>query len=181
MHNDPVNLRDLWGLQCLTGSDKQDSREFTQEDEDYLARTLYGEVRGESTNTKEAVAWTIRNRAEDKNRTIKEVVTQKWQYSCWNEDDPNFQAVTNPEEHSSQSVVDSKAWDECKKVAAEVLAAPKEEDITKGATHYYDDSISPPNWTIPENEPNAKEVDVSNTSDSIHFYTGVRYSVPKKN
>lgn len=25
MHNDPVNLRDLWGLQCLTGSDQQDA------------------------------------------------------------------------------------------------------------------------------------------------------------
>ncbi|KPA16194.1 Cell wall hydrolase, SleB domain protein, partial [Candidatus Magnetomorum sp. HK-1] len=62
----------------------------------YLAKTIYGEARGENRASKLAVAWSIRNRT-GKNRwwgnTYKEVTTKKWQFSCWLESDSNYDDV----------------------------------------------------------------------------------------
>lgn len=145
----------------------------------YLARTLYGEARGVNTKTKEAIAWTIRNRGDEKQCTIKSVVTQRNQYTAWRADDPNYQAVLDPESHSRNNPLDQKAWEECRKIARQVLGASKLTDITQGSTHYYDDSIEKPFWSNPENEKKAKEVSVKGAVSRVHFYKGVRYAIPQ--
>ena len=162
--NNPVNWIDPWGL---SAADKQNK--------EYLAKTIYGEMRGENKATKTAVAWSIRNRADDKNRSIKEVVTAPKQYSAWNPTDKNYEAVTDPKKHSSKNFSDKRAWRESQKVAAEVLNADKSSDPTHGATHYYDKSLDddPPSWSD-----TGEEVFVEGVSN-IHLFKGVNYSVPK--
>jgi RHS repeat-associated protein len=169
VNNDPVNWVDLWGLACISASDK-----------DFLARTIYGEARGENEQTKEAVGWTIRNRADEKDRSIEEVVTQPYQYSAWSPSDPNYAAVTDPEKHSSGNPIDRQAWEDSLRIAENILNAPKANDPTQGATHYYDDSISAPSWTDPAVEPSVKEVKIDGVSEHMHFYNGVRYAIPKQ-
>jgi N-acetylmuramoyl-L-alanine amidase len=65
---------------------------FTVGDIDVVARTLWGEARGESDEGRAAVAWVIRNRASEPSwwgRTVSEVCQHPWQFSCWNASDPN--------------------------------------------------------------------------------------------
>jgi spore germination cell wall hydrolase CwlJ-like protein len=71
---------------------------------DVLARTVYGEARGESEMGRLAVAYVACNRAEIAARyveahgrahplygdgTVASACTMPWQFSCWNENDPN--------------------------------------------------------------------------------------------
>lgn len=67
---------------------------YRPEDVLAMARTLFGECRGESLNGQIAVAWVIRNRAEhpgwwSRNRdgipddTIEAVCLEPHQFSCW--------------------------------------------------------------------------------------------------
>lgn len=63
-------------------------------DIDVMALTVWAEARGEGPEGQAAVAWIIRNRTDDPGRdwwgdSIKEVCLKKWQFSCWNEGDPN--------------------------------------------------------------------------------------------
>ena len=68
----------------------------TEKDRDILARTLWGEARGESLAGQIAVAWTIRNRVNDgKDKSwwgegYAGVCQKPYQFSCWNRNDPNF-------------------------------------------------------------------------------------------
>ncbi|RYE62086.1 MAG: cell wall hydrolase, partial [Oxalobacteraceae bacterium] len=68
----------------------------TEQDRDVLARTVWGEARGEGINGMVAVAWTIRNRVEDaKDRSwwgegYSGVCQRPYQFSCWNSNDPNY-------------------------------------------------------------------------------------------
>lgn len=67
------------------------------DDLDTLARTLYGEARGEPELGQIAVAWVVRNRAEHPDRaaarwgapSIAGVCQRRFQFTCWNESDPN--------------------------------------------------------------------------------------------
>ena len=64
----------------------------TREDWDIAGRTLFGEARGESWDGQIAVAWVIRNRAQQPSwwgQTISEVCKKPWQFSVWNDGDPN--------------------------------------------------------------------------------------------
>lgn len=61
-------------------------------DIDTLARTLYGEARGEGPRGLIAVANVIVNRAERGGwwgNSIETVCRKPWQFSCWNANDPN--------------------------------------------------------------------------------------------
>ena len=68
---------------------------------DVMARTIYGEVRGEAYQGKIAVGWVIMNRvafaqARDGywwGSTIREVCLKPWQFSCWNANDPNRKVI----------------------------------------------------------------------------------------
>jgi N-acetylmuramoyl-L-alanine amidase len=71
-------------------------------DIDILARTIYGEARGEKIGGMEAVASVVINRvkrAEKKNgrywwgNSVRDVCLKKWQFSCWNVNDPNRKKI----------------------------------------------------------------------------------------
>ncbi len=112
-----------------------------------LARTIYGEARGELVRGQEAVAAVIMNRvgrAEERGvywwgNTVIEVCRRPWQFSCWNENDPNRAKV--------ESVgLDNRAFAPCLRIARR--AANKVlKDPTGGATHYHVKGVRPP-WAI---------------------------------
>lgn len=117
---------------------------YTEADLDVLARTIWGEARGEGRAGQEAVAAVILNRvrlAEERGgwwwgRSVAEVCRRPWQFSCWNENDPNrakVEAVTP----ANQSFAC------CREVARRALAGELA-DPTGGATHYHAKSILPP-------------------------------------
>jgi hypothetical protein len=60
-----------------------------------LARTLWGEARGEPREGQEAVAGVIMNRVRSARypNTVAKVCLQRWQFSCWNENDPNRRKI----------------------------------------------------------------------------------------
>ena len=111
-----------------------------------LARTLWGEARGESQAGLEAVAWTIRNRVFDgrKNSWWGEgyagVCQKPWQFSCWNANDPN-----SPYLKGAKPIPAG----EYKRALAAALAVVNGSipDPTNGATHYYATTMpKPPVW-----------------------------------
>ena len=64
----------------------------TSGDLDTLARTIFGEARGEPLQGQQAVAWIVRNRVEHPGwwgRTVASVCLAPYQFSCWLESDPN--------------------------------------------------------------------------------------------
>lgn len=65
---------------------------------DVLRKTMVGEARGEPIDGLIAVGCVIRNRVLETGKTYKEVCTQgvdlyHHQFSCWNENDPNFKVI----------------------------------------------------------------------------------------
>ena len=68
------------------------------EDIDIMAKTMWGESRNQDTSGQIAVAYVIKNRAEARRwygNTPKEVCLKDWQFSCWNEGDPNRNKMEN--------------------------------------------------------------------------------------
>lgn len=128
---------------------------------DILARTIYGEARGETIAGKAAVANVVLNR---RNRalkikeewkakrgnlhnysnafgtgTIESVCLRPYQFSCWNEKDPNrakILAVKATDVHFAECIV-----------VAKMALAGLLVDNTHGATHYHVTSMGfPPSW-----------------------------------
>lgn len=112
-------------------------------DVDTLARTIWGEARGEPENGRIAVGCVIRNRVNSPvtwwGTDYRSVCRKPWQFSCWNENDPNrakLDAVT----------MDDWAFDECAGIAAGIIDGTIP-DITDGATHYYATTMKErPKW-----------------------------------
>lgn len=112
----------------------------TAELDSFLARLcIFREARSESMAGKAAVLAVLRNRANDpKNRwpkTLAGVVTQRYQFSSFNANDPNvtaFPLTTHP--------ADFQAWLDC----CHVYDAPLTADSTSGSQFYHDNSIPPP-------------------------------------
>lgn len=101
-------------------------------DLDTMARTVFGEARGESDAGKIAVAHVILNRAKVPGKTwwgdtIAEVCHKPWQFSCWNPGDPNREAV-------EAVTLDDPVFRACVRAC---LAALDGADPTGGATHYH--------------------------------------------
>ena len=121
------------------------------EDLDVLARTVYGEARGEGLDGQVAVAWVIVNRTTHGQRfggpAIVGVCLRPYQFSCWNADDPNLDVIRS-------ASVEQPAFMQCFGVACLVLAGALP-DPTMGATHYFADSIKAPKW-VAGMEPRAK-------------------------
>lgn len=105
---------------------------------DVLARTLWGEARGEGRAGMQAVACVILNRASDPGwwgRSVAEVCLKPWQFSCWLQSDPNrpkLLAVTAGERVFAQA----------QQIARAALAGELA-DYTFGATHYHVIDIAP--------------------------------------
>jgi len=110
---------------------------------DVLARTVYGEARGERIAGKEAVAAVIMNRVRRARKRggywwgadVESVCTKPWQFSCWNRSDPNRDRIlaAGPENSTFQS---------CLRVARRALEG-RIEDPTDGATHYHNTRVRP--------------------------------------
>ncbi len=110
---------------------------------DTLARTLWGEARGEGPQGMEAVANVVLNRAAVAQakggywwgNDIISVCQKPYQFSCWNRSDPNYrqlQAVTEKDLHFATAM----------RIARRAVAGTLA-DITGGATHYHAKSITP--------------------------------------
>ncbi|MEK9724321.1 MAG: cell wall hydrolase, partial [Rhodospirillaceae bacterium] len=106
-------------------------------DEETVARTVWGEARGEPFNGKIAIAWVIRNRVEldlhgDEKpdwwgEGYEAVCLKPWQFSCWNANDPNREKLL--------AVTDADAMYRDSLDAARLVIAGKVDDPTGGATH----------------------------------------------
>lgn len=112
-------------------------------DIDVLARTIWGEARGEGRQGMEAVAAVIMNRyhatAWYSAPTIAGVAQKAYQFSAWNRDDPNYDKMINVNE-------DDPVFKLAKEIAQAAISGSLS-DLTGGATHYHSKSILPPAWT----------------------------------
>jgi N-acetylmuramoyl-L-alanine amidase len=112
---------------------------------DTLARTIWGEARGEGLAGMEAVAFVVLNRVAVARKlggywwgnTILQVCHKPFQFSCWNKDDPNYRKILEigPEEIHFVTA---------RRVARRAMLGFLK-DPTGGATHYHARSILP-NW-----------------------------------
>ena len=114
---------------------------ITDDDFMLLARTLFGEARGEEHDGKKAVAMVIFNRVKAKSwygRTVREVILKPWQFSAWNENDPN----RNQMEY--EKITSSKALRRCVKAVLDAIEDNRKGvDITHGSTHYHAGFVRP--------------------------------------
>jgi len=114
---------------------------------DILARTIYGEARGQGILDRMAVGAIIRERVLRPGWWGKDwegVCKHPWQFSCWNESDVNYQKVLNAHE-------DEAVYYSCLTIAEYVKKHLSERDLaemfgTNGPfpTHYHDRSIDYP-------------------------------------
>ncbi len=122
-----------------------------RQDIDILARTIWGEARGESIRGMEAIAMVVMNRMRLSARwvlqgkktwwggTIREICLKSYQFSCWNPSDPNRQKLNS-------IGVDNKAFIICHRIARRAVNGVLE-DILDGSTHYHAKSITP-HWSL---------------------------------
>jgi spore germination cell wall hydrolase CwlJ-like protein len=117
-------------------------------DLDILARTIYGEARGELNHAAggikslQAIGWVVRNRTKQKQFSpyVYKVCMQPWQFSCWNLNDPNRKALLDV-------TLDDKVFQECYLAATSVLFN-RVNDCTSGADHYHSTYIDAPYWAV---------------------------------
>lgn len=108
-------------------------------DIDTLARTLYGEAEAGNGIDARAIACVIMNRTRYPiwPDSIREVCLQPWQFSCWNQNDPNRDRILKA----------SGEWFErCKDIAKDAIDGAIVYDQTKGSTHYYATYVKKPKW-----------------------------------
>jgi spore germination cell wall hydrolase CwlJ-like protein len=113
---------------------------MTSDDLDVMARTIWGEARGEPLEGKVGVAWVIKNRVDHPGwwgHGIAGVCRQPWQFSCWNADDPNQAKLIGVTARDEM-------FRDCLMVAAGVLSGNLS-DPTGGANHYHARGAAP-NW-----------------------------------
>ncbi len=105
---------------------------------DTLARTMWGEARGEGVAGMSAVANVVLNRLDMPERfgaTVEAVCRAPWQFSCWNRNDPNLAklvAVTAADARFASAL----------RLARRALAGALD-DATFGSTHYHARGILP--------------------------------------
>lgn len=106
-------------------------------DIDILARTIYGEARGETVNGQYAVGLVVLNRYKSKKwyagKTIADTCLKARQFSCWNLEDPNCEKIKNASKEQLRTYL----------TLAEQLIKGGCIDVTNGATHYHTKNISP--------------------------------------
>ncbi|MFA7456791.1 MAG: cell wall hydrolase, partial [Micavibrio sp.] len=111
---------------------------------DVLARTIWGEARGERQAGMEAVASVILNRvAVAQNHggkywwgaDIISVCQKPYQFSCWNRSDPNYRKLVAVDERDVHFAT-------CLRIARRAVAGVLA-DTAGGATHYHTKQITP--------------------------------------
>jgi len=115
----------------------------TAADIEILARTIYGEARGEPDLGRVAVGWTVRNRAQRYGSTLSEACLKSVHYSCWNN------AAGNDANQLAMLTADlgNRSFARCM-IAACQVAFGLAVDPTDGATHYHSRDIPPPAWAL---------------------------------
>jgi len=120
----------------------------TERDRDILVRTLWGEARGETLAGQIAVAWTIRNRVNDGKpkswwgEGYAGVCQAKYQFSCWNSNDPNFAYLSGTKPIPAGEFARARS-------AADQVIGGTTPDPTGGATHYYASTMpKAPAWVL---------------------------------
>ncbi len=116
-------------------------------DTDILARTIYGEARGESISGQEAIASVVLNRLEFSRKrgrywwgnNIESICKHPFQFSCWNRNDPNFALLNKVDEGDINFCI-------CKRIAMRAVSGLLE-DKTGGATHYHVKNLRP-RWSV---------------------------------
>lgn len=115
-------------------------------EKEIVALTLWAEARNEPEVGKIAVLWVIKNRAEMAPKrfgaTLEEVCLKKWQFSCWNESDPQRKFLDGFLDRSREKTDSVK---ECEDLLERFLKG-EFEDPTKGASHYYNPKVASPKW-----------------------------------
>jgi len=135
-------------------------------DIDVLARTLFGESTPNSPAEATAIASVVVNRTKHRQwpKTIAGVCQQPWQFSCWNQSDPNRERIL------AANGVTSKWFAKCKEIAA-AADAGKIADATRGATHYYAKTMKrAPKW--------AKGKTPCHTTDGHLFFNDIDTPAP---
>ncbi len=105
-----------------------------------LAKTIYGEARGELNNfglaPLIAVGNVVLNRFRKKfANSIADVCLAPYQFSCWNSKDPNYEKLKNLDESST-------IFKTCLEIARNLIEG-KWPDLTDGCDHYHAKSIKP--------------------------------------
>lgn len=133
------NFSDLFNqLRSLFSFTQASAGQHTQTDLDTLARTMWGEARGEGKAGLQAVANVVMNRyyaAQKSNakgsqygRTVTEICRKPYQFSAWLVSDPTYAAMV--------SVTDADpVFRQCLDIAQRALNGQLA-DITGGADHY---------------------------------------------
>lgn len=110
-----------------------------------IAKTLWGEARGEPPEGMQAVASVIERRRQlgwRKAKSAAQVCLTPFQFSCWNKDDPNrvrMDAVARQPDA---------AYERALVLAGHILDGDLDENA-EGATHYYALSLrKPPFWAV---------------------------------
>lgn len=105
-----------------------------------LAQTIYGEARGEGRDGMAAVANVVMNRVRSSvvwwGNDVIGVCKAPWQFSTWNENDPNRSII------EAMQPGDNDVFDDAFKIADAAIAGTLP-DITGGATHYHTKAINP--------------------------------------
>lgn len=110
---------------------------------DVLARTIYGEARGEGLAGMEAVASVVINRVRFARKrgghwwgnTVEKVCKAKYQFSCWNKDDCNFDIINKVD-------ASDKIFAMCKRIARRAVCGALA-DRTRGAMFYHNRKVNP--------------------------------------
>lgn len=107
-----------------------------------MAKTIWGEARGDGTQGMTAVACVIMNRVNNPSwwgDTVTQVCLQPYQFSCWNIGDPNRAKMENLTAEDSNYLTAIGI--------AVMIMSKKIRDITDNADSYFDLSMStPPSW-----------------------------------
>lgn len=122
-----------------------------------LAMCLFGEGRGETEQTRRAIAQVIVNRARYPHavfgsqrglpfhENVVQVILKPCQFSCFLSSDVNYHQLLDPLAHDSSGI-----WTECLQLATEYMKQPQSPDtLTFNSDHYFDDSIQTPSWADP--------------------------------
>ncbi len=108
-----------------------------------VAKTLWGEARGENIAGKNAVASVIYNRykiSQTKGgywwgNSLIDICQQPHQFSCWNINDVNYDKIQNINE-------DDLSFQECQRIARRLVRGLLI-DITDGSDHYHNIFVHP--------------------------------------
>jgi spore germination cell wall hydrolase CwlJ-like protein len=115
--------------------------EYKKQDLETLAKTIYGEARGEFYRFGPASLIAVANVAVNRkekgfSESVHDVCLAPYQFSCWNRNDPNRPLIV------AMKYGACPIFDKCWETAENVLSG-KWPDLTDGCDHYHERSLKP--------------------------------------